>query len=222
MTDTLDPDRFSDRPEAGRYLARLLEPFRSQGPAVLGMARGGVPVAAEVADALDAPLDVVVVRKIGAPGHPEFGIGAIASGIQRLDETTMRRLGIPRHAVQPIIDVEERELVRRELVYRHGRPAIDLTNRIAIVIDDGLATGLSARVAVEAVTARHPRDVVFAAPVCAPGGAERLGIGAFRVVCALTPPDFYAVGTYYEDFSPTEDAEVIALLDAAARRASAR
>lgn len=209
---------YADREDAGRRLGGLLLPYRAEEPIVLGMARGGVPVAAEVAERLGAPLDVLVVRKIGAPEHPEFAIGALSAEILRIDEPTVRRLGIPGPAIQRIVDAERVELARRERLYRKGRSAAAIRGRTILVIDDGLATGLSARVAVESVRMRGPKQVIFAAPVCAPEGPERLGMSPQHVVCAFVPPDFYAVGSYYEDFRPTGDDEVIARLEAADAR----
>jgi len=221
----MDPNEsipFADRTEAGRELGRALEALRDARPVVLGMARGGVPVAAKVAEHLVAPLDVLVVRKVGAPGHPEFAIGALTTGIVRIDEVTVRRLGVTRDEIAGIVAEESRELARRESAYRQGRLPIALENRTIIVVDDGLATGLSARVAVEAVQGQVPRRVVFAAPVCGPGAAQRLALRPPDVVCLMSPEDFYAVGAYYQDFRQTSDAEVIALLEAADRRHSTR
>jgi predicted phosphoribosyltransferase len=182
------------------------------------MARGGVPVAAVVAEHLLAPLDVLVVRKVGAPGHPEFAIGALTAGILRIDETTVQRLGVTREEIAGIVADETRELARREAAYRHGRSPVGVEGRTVIIVDDGLATGLSARVAVEAVRKLEPERVVFAAPVCAPGAADRLETPEEDVVCLMSPEDFYAVGAYYRDFRQTGDDEVIALLDEANRR----
>lgn len=210
--------QFVDRADAGRQLAARLASFRDVAPVVVGLARGGVPVAAEIARALGAPLDVLIVRKIGAPGHPEFAIGAMTAGLQRLDEDTIHRFAIPRSAIDEVVRAEARELARREALYRRGRAPIALGGRTVLLVDDGLATGQSARVALDAVRALGPRAVVFAAPVCAPGAAERVGIDEKGLVCAMTPPDFYAVGAFYQDFAPTADDEVIAHLEAADRR----
>ena len=218
MNGPVEPAPFTDRTEAGRLLAAALESFRDARPVVLGMARGGVPVAAEVARHLHAPLDVLVVRKVGAPGHPEFAIGALTTGILRIDEVTVERLGVTRDEVDDIVTEETRELVRRQAAYRQDRPPVAVEGRTVIVVDDGLATGLSARVAVDAVRRMGPSRVVFAAPVCAPGAAERLGLCPEEVACMMVPDDFYAVGAYYKDFRQTGDAEVIALLADADRR----
>jgi predicted phosphoribosyltransferase len=218
MDRALESIPYTDRTEAGLRLGRALEALRGTRPVVLGMARGGVPVAAVVAEHLQAPLDVLVVRKVGAPGHPEFAIGALTTGILRIDEITVQRLGATREEIAAIVADETRELARREAAYRHGRPPAALEGRTVIIVDDGLATGLSARVAVEAVRKLGPVRVVFASPVCAPGAAERLGTPEDDVVCLMSPEDFYAVGAYYRDFRQTGDDEVIALLDEADRR----
>jgi predicted phosphoribosyltransferase len=218
MNAPVEPAPFTDRTEAGRLLGVALESFREARPVVLGMARGGMPVAAAVARHLHAPLDVLVVRKVGAPGHPEFAIGALTTGILRVDEATVERLGVSRDEVDDIVIEETRELVRRQAAYRQGRAPIMVEGRTVIVVDDGLATGLSARVAVDAVRRLGPGHVVFAAPVCAPGAAERLGLGPDEVTCVMVPDVFYAVGAYYKDFRQTGDAEVIALLADADRR----
>lgn len=218
MDRALESIPFTDRTEAGLRLGRALEALRGTRPVVLGMARGGVPVAALVAEHLQAPLDVLIVRKVGAPGHPEFAIGALTTGILRIDEITVQRLGVRREEIEAIVAEETRELARREARYRQGRPPVAVDGRTVIIVDDGLATGLSASVAVEAVRKLGPVRVVFAAPVCAPGAAERLGMPEEDVACLMSPEDFYAVGAYYGDFRQTGDDEVIALLDEAARR----
>jgi predicted phosphoribosyltransferase len=220
MNRPLEPAPFANRTEAGRSLGAALESFRDARPVVLGMARGGVPVAAEAAKHLQAPLDVLVVRKVGAPGHPEFAIGALTTGILRIDEMTVQRLGVTRYEIDEIVTEETRELARREAAYRQGRAPIAVGARTVIVVDDGLATGLSARVAVDAIRRLGPSRVVFAAPVCAPGAAERLGLPPEDIRCVMVPEDFYAVGAYYQDFRQTSDAEVIALLAEADRRLS--
>ncbi len=214
--------RFADRAEAGRRLAELLRRIRLENPVVLGLARGGVPVAAVIARVLEAPLDVLIVRKIGAPGHPEFAIGAMTAGLLRMDDETVRRLGIPQFAIDEVVRAESRELARREAAYRHGRAPTEVRGRAVLIVDDGLATGQSAQVAIEAVRNAGAGSVIFAAPVCAPGPEERLPIRREELICALTPPDFYAVGEHYDDFRPTEDAEVIAHLEEAERRTHAR
>lgn len=208
--------RYRDRAEAGQRLGLMLERFRAERPVILGLARGGIPVAAEVAKRLEAPLDVMVARKIPSPDHPEFAIGAVAGGIVRLDERVVAELGIPRAAVVEALTRELREAKRRDSVYRGGRPPVPLEGRTVIVVDDGLATGWTARATLEALRQHHPRRLVFAAPVCASQGVAGLQEVADEVVCASTPDDFRAVSVWYADFLPTTDGEVIAALDDAA------
>ena len=211
---------FADRDEAGRELAlRLLRYRGTLNLVVLGLPRGGVPVAAKVADALDAPLDVFVVRKLGMPGHPEFAIGAIASGgVRVLSEDILRWYGIPDSAVEAVTREELAELERRERAYREGRPALDLHGVTAILVDDGLATGSTMRAAVQSARARQPSQVVVAVPVAAPDACEQLRDVADDVVCARTPEPFSAVGQWYRDFSQTTDEEVRQLLERRAER----
>lgn len=186
---------------------------------VLGLPRGGVPVAYEVATALNAPLDVFVVRKLGAPQHEEFAIGALASGgIRVVDPRMVSRLGISESEMAIILEWETRELARREKLYRGTRPFPDLTGKTVIIVDDGLATGASMRVAVEALRAKHPAYVIAAAPVASGSACWMLRDAADGCECVATPEPFYGVGMWYEDFSQTSDGEVIALLESAARR----
>jgi predicted phosphoribosyltransferase len=185
------------------------------------MARGGVPVAAEVARHLGAPLDVLVVRKVGAPSQPELAVGAIAEGVTRIDDAMVRALEVSPASLSRIIERETAELARRERVYRQGRPAPALAGRTVIIVDDGLATGLSALAAVEAVRRHQPRAVIFAAPVCSHQGEARVELEADQVVCALTPTNLMAVGEWYDDFRATSDDEVIEALADAAERVAA-
>ena len=206
--------RFADRHAAGRELAGHLHRFASQDPVVLGLARGGVPVAYEVARALDAPLDVLVVRKIGAPGNPEYGIGAIAEGnVRVLSPEAVRHLLISAEELEAAVAREQAELDARVRRYRRGRPAVEVKGRTAIVVDDGLATGGTARAALRAVRARGPRKLVLAVPVGAPETVESLREEADEVICLLQPELMWAVGLWYEHFEPTSDAEIAKLLD---------
>src|SRR5262249_43786811 len=211
-----DSPPYADRREAGRLLAAGLDRYRGKSDVVvLGLPRGGIPVAYEVATALDAPLDVFVVRKLGMAGHPEFAIGAIASGgVQVLSDEVARSYGVSDAAIASVVAHERTELERREREYRRG-PMIDLRSRIAILVDDGLATGASMRAAVHAVRALGPARVVVAVPVGSPGTCEELRDIADEIVCARTPERFSAVGQWYRDFSQTSDDEVRALLQAA-------
>ncbi len=205
---------FADRRDAGRELAARLGHYRGrQDVVVLGLARGGVPVAFEIAEALDTALDVFVVRKLGMPGHPEFAIGAIASGgIRVLNEDVVRSYEVPDTVVEMVTRVELLELERREREFRQGRPFANLHGAVAILVDDGLATGSTMRAAVEAVRQHQPARVVVAAPVGSPDACRQLTELADETVCARTPPDFSAVGQWYRDFSQTTDDEVRGLL----------
>src|SRR2546428_6111194 len=210
---------YRDRGEAGRSLASKLTAYGDRPDViVLGLPRGGVPVAAVVANALHAPLDVFLVRKLGVPGHPELAMGAIASGgVRVLSEDLIAQLGIPPAAVEQVAVRERLELERRDRLYRGDRQLPQLRDRTVILIDDGLATGATMEAAVEAVRVYHPARVVVASPVCARDSAARLERIADEVVCAQTPEPFQAVGLWYERFDQTTDDEVIALL----RQASA-
>jgi putative phosphoribosyl transferase len=211
---------FADRREAGKELAAKLSAYRGrQDVVVLALPRGGVPVAFEVAEALDAPLDIFVVRKLGMPGHPEFAIGAIASGgVRVLSEEAIRWYGIPESQIEAVAREELAELQRREQEYRQGRALTDLHRRTVILVDDGLATGSSMRAAVQAVRAHKPARVVVAVPVGAPSTCEEFADITDETVCARTPNPFSAVGLWYRDFSQTTDEEVRALLEKHAQR----
>jgi putative phosphoribosyl transferase len=205
---------FTDRREAGKELAAKLGAYRGrQDVVVLALPRGGVPVAFEVAEALDAPLDIFVVRKLGMPGHPEFAMGAIASGgVRVLSEDAIRWHGISENQIEAVAREELAELQRREREYRQGRGLTDLQHRTVILVDDGLATGSSMRAAVQAVRVHEPARVVVAVPVGAPSTCEEFADITDETVCARTPEPFSAVGLWYRDFSQTTDEEVRALL----------
>lgn len=206
---------FLDRADAGRKLAGALERFRSRNPVVLALPRGGVPVGLEVARALGAPLDVIDARKLGAPGHEELAVGAIAPGAVYVDRLLVRRLGVSAAYLEQITTAEGRELERRERLYRSGRAPLDVEGRVVILVDDGLATGATARAAVASLRQRRPAQVILAVPVGALETVARLREVADDVVCLETPPDFRAVSLAYGDFSPTSDAEVVSCLAAA-------
>jgi putative phosphoribosyl transferase len=183
----------------------------------LALPRGGVPVGYEVAKALNAPLDVFVVRKLGVPGHKELAMGAIASGgVRVLNENVIRKLGIPNEVVETVAEEEERELERREREYRDGRPPIEIRGRTVILVDDGLATGSSMRVAVLALRKKNPAQIIVAVPVAAPATCAEFESEVDQVICAVTPEPFWAVGQWYTDFSQTSDEEVRDLLRRAA------
>ena len=206
--------KFADRRDAGRELARELRHYRDRSDVVvLALPRGGVPVAVEIAEALGAPLDVFLVRKLGMPGHPEFAIGAIASGgVRVLNDDVVRWYGISEQIVETLAAQEQAELERRERAYRGARPLSDLRDRTVILVDDGLATGASMRAAVQAVRAHHPARVVVAVPVGAAETCEAFANITDETVCARTPEPFSAVGLWYRDFSQTSDEEVRDLL----------
>lgn len=204
---------FKDRQDAGRRLAALLEQLRCEQPVVVGIPRGGVPVAAEVARALGAPLDVAVVRKIGAPQSPEYAIGALAEGgVHVLSEQAVRALRLTEDECVALVARVEGELERRLRRYRGDRAPIELNGRTAILVDDGLATGRSALAAVRSLRRRGAARVIVAVPVAARESAQSLSDDADEVVCVAMPADLWAVGYWYEDFSPTSDVEVAALL----------
>jgi predicted phosphoribosyltransferase len=210
---------FQDRFEAGRLLASKLRSFANRpDTVVLALPRGGVPVGFEVANALNVPLDVFVVRKLGVPGHEELAMGAIASGgIRVLNEDVVRTAGIPDEVIDAVTTEEERELERRERDYREGRPPVDVQGRTVILVDDGLATGSSMRVAVLALRRKRPAQIVVAVPVGAPTTCAEFESEVDQTVCAVTPEPFQSVGQWYWDFSQTSDAEVCDLLRQAAR-----
>ena len=209
---------FEDRRDAGRRLAERLAPYRDKRPVVFTLPRGGVPVGFEVSRALNAPLDIIVARKLGAPGQPEFGIGAVAPGGMRvLNERAVRALGIPEDYLDWVSDRETAEVARRLRLFRCDRPYPDLETMTAILVDDGLATGVTARAALLALRRLNPRRLVLAVPVCAPQTAELLRPEADDLICLLAPDDLEAVGLYYRDFEQVPDEEVIRLLEEAQR-----
>ena len=204
---------FLNRRDAGRQLATRLERFRHDEPVVLALPRGGVPVGDEIARALQAPLDIVVARKLGAPAHPEFAIGAIAPGVAMVDSDLLSQLGISPEEVTERIAMETQEMERRERKYRRGSPPFELEGRTVILVDDGLATGATARAALASIRKQGPARVIFAAPVCARDSAARLRKDADEVVCLRAPADFRAVSLHYQDFEPITDEEVLLSLD---------
>lgn len=205
--------RFADRRDAGRQLAERLLPLAEEDPIVLALPRGGVPVAGEVAAALDAPLEILAVRKLGAPHNPEYGIGAIAEdGTRVFDPEALAVLGIDGGALESIVARETAELRRRVAAYRGDRAPLSLEDRTVIVVDDGVATGVTDTAALHAVRHQGPRRVVLAVPVCAPDSAVRLEEEADELVCLLEPPLLYGVGQWYRDFSQVTDEEVVAAL----------
>jgi predicted phosphoribosyltransferase len=210
---------FHDRRDAGRQLAERLAYYAGRPDViVLALPRGGVPVGFEVAQTLDVPLDVFLVRKLGVPGREELAMGAIASGgVRVLNDDVVRALRIPPAIINAVAADEQAELDRREQAYRDGRPAPDVRGRVAILVDDGLATGSSMRAAVEALRRRDPARILVAVPVGAPETCAALGEVADEVVCGYEPEHFAAVGLWYADFTQTSDDEVRELLAQAAQ-----
>ena len=207
------PTRFRDRRDAGRRLGGRLLPLAAEHPVVVGLPRGGVPVAGEVAAALRAPLEILAVRKLGAPHNPEYGIGAIAEdGTRVFDTEALAVLGINGGVLESIVGRETAELHRRVAAYRGDRQALELRNRTVIVVDDGVATGVTDTAALRAIRRREPRRLVLAVPVCAPDSAARLRGEADEVVCLAEPSQLYGVGQWYRDFSQVSDQEVISTL----------
>jgi predicted phosphoribosyltransferase len=208
--------RFADRADAGRRLAeRLVHYVGRDGVIVLGLPRGGVPVAAEVARALHAPLDVFVVRKLGVPSDEELAMGAIAGGgVLVLNDRVVSDLHLSEQTIAAVAAAELEELERRERAYRGGRPPADLAGRVVLLVDDGLATGATMRAAARAVRMRAPRRVVVAVPVAAAETARSMRTEADEVVCVVEPDGFRAVSAWYEDFAPTSDDDVCAALAA--------
>jgi putative phosphoribosyl transferase len=213
---------FGDRRDAGRKLAVRLALFGGERCVIFGLPRGGVPVGYEISRALGAPLDVFVSRKLGAPGQPEFGIGAVAAGgVRVLSTDVIRRLGIPDEYVERITAREIAEVNRRLRFFRGGRPEMEVGGRTAILVDDGLATGVTARAAVEALRLRKPQRLILAAPVCAAQTAELFESRVDQLVCLAAPSDLGAIGLWYRNFEQTTDEEVVELLEKARKERGA-
>jgi putative phosphoribosyl transferase len=215
-------ERFQDRRDAGRMLAGKLSEYAGRSDVlVLALPRGGVPVAYEVARALAAPLDIVLVRKLGVPGQEELAMGALASGdVLVLNDDVVSALEIGPDVVEAVAERERRELERREAAYRGGRRPVDVGDRVVILIDDGLATGATMRAAAVALRQRGPRRLVIAVPTASVATSRALAAEVDEIVCAMTPEPFHAVGLWYEDFSQTTDDEVRELLSRAASETS--
>jgi putative phosphoribosyl transferase len=210
---------YRDRADAGQILAKyLLAQESDPNPLVLALPRGGVPVAFEVARALRAELDIFLVRKLGLPGHEELAIGAIATGgVRVLNQELIQELQLSQALIDRLTATEQRELERRERLYRENRPPLVMRDRTVILIDDGLATGASMMAAIRALRPQSPKRIVVAVPVAAPETCQQFRAEADNVICPATPEPFGAVGAWYHDFSQTSDNEVRKLLEIAAR-----
>lgn len=208
---------FKNRLDAGRKLAQELADYQGREDViVLALPRGGVPVAYPIAERLDAPLDIFLVRKLGVPGREELAMGAIASGgVRVLNEMVVDVLDIPQRLIDAVAEKEKAEMERRERAYRGDRPPPELAGRTAILVDDGLATGSTMRAAVVGLRARNPAAVVVAVPTAAPETCEMFEDEVEEIICAVTPHPFYGVGFWYEDFSQTTDEEVRTYLERA-------
>jgi len=213
------PIRFHDRRDAGRFLATRLSAYANRPDVlVLALPRGGVPVGAEVARALGAPLDVFLVRKLGVPGHEELAMGAVATGgVRVLNEDVVQALGIPHDVIEAVAAREQQELERRARLYRGDGPPPDVHGRTVILVDDGLATGATMQAAIRALRRQQPARIVVAVPTASAETCEELRAEVDEVVCAVTPEPFYAVGLWYDDFSQTTDDDVRELLARSAR-----
>ena len=210
---------YKDRHDAGRRLAEPLQKYAADNPLILGLARGGVIVARPIAEALGAELDVLVVRKVGAPSNPEYGVAAVAPmDICVFDFEAMNALQLHRNSLQPYVNRELAEISRRLSIYRRGMAALTAANRVVILVDDGLATGITAVAAARYVKRLGAKYVVFAAPVCSRPGSSALKDEVEEIVCLHAPEIFFAVGMWFEDFSQAEDEEVVEALAATRRR----
>ena len=211
---------FVDRGDAGRQLAERLSAYAGESPIIFALPRGGVPVGAEIARSLGAPLEIIVSRKLGAPDQPEFGIGAVApGGVRVLNERAVKILGIEEDYLKRVTERESAEVERRLRLFRGDRPYPDLDGRTAILVDDGLATGVTARAALHTLRLMRPEKLILAVPVCAPQTATPIRSEVDDLICVITPTNLEAIGLWYENFEQVPDEEVIRLLEEARHRA---
>lgn len=209
---------FRDRQDAGRQLAAKLRPLAAERPIVVALPRGGVPVAYEIAGALHAPLDVLVVRKVGVPWHPELGVGAVSEGgYVELNEDVLAHVGLSDDELRAAIETKQREVAERVRLFRDGHPPQPLRGRVVVLVDDGIATGGTVRVAIRAIRAQTPKAIVLAVPVASPDVLDSLAPEVDQTVCLRMPGDLYAIGLWYLDFSQVADDQVVRLLEAARR-----
>lgn len=209
-------DKFTDRRAAGKFLAAELKSLitPTSDAIVLGLPRGGIPVAYEIATEFSLPLDVFIVRKLGVPNQPELAMGAIASeNIIVLNEEIAKQMLISQPEFQQVLEKEQKELLRREETYRHKQPSLNFAEKTIILVDDGIATGATMRVAIKALRQQKPATIIVAVPVAPYSTCEELSQLADKLVCPLRPHNFYAVGTWYDEFSQTTDEEVCELLN---------
>lgn len=206
--------RFHDRTEAGKLLAAQLGEYADRSDVwVLGLPRGGVPVAYQIAQALNLPLDICLVRKLGVPGQPELAMGAIAPGnIMVLNDEILRSIGISRLALQQVLEDEKQELERRDRTYRENRPEPDVQGKTVLLVDDGIATGSTLRAAIATLRQKHPQEIVVAVPVASVSACELLRAIVDKIICLSTPEPLNSIGMWYLDFSQTSDQEVKHLL----------
>ena len=208
-------EKYIDRYDAGIILAQHLKEYANQSNVItLGLPRGGVPIAYEIATALSIPLDIFIVRKLGVPGHEELAMGAIASGGTVIfNEELMHQLNVEQAAIDRVLKLEQKELARREILYRGNRPLPKLLDKTIILVDDGIATGATMLAAVTALRKHNPAAIIIAVPVAARSTCEEMKTLVDKIVCPLMPIDFYAVGLWYKNFPQTSDNEVIELLE---------
>jgi len=209
---------FKDRRDAGKQLAKKLLAYKKYHPIILALPRGGIVIGHEIAKQLNVNLEVLVVRKLGSPFNPEFAIGAITEDeIIFLDETTIQVLGIPNQIIKQLVNTETEELNRRVKIYRGNKKMILLKNKVAIIVDDGLATGATAMAAIKYASKQCPKEIIFAAPVCTYDSLEKLKPFVSKTISILTPKELTSISTYYESFPQTSDEDVIKLLHSNAR-----